>query len=139
MTRGLANRPPFPPFAGHILKAIFSFTLSCFGFPLFGVSFRLAFSHRINAGSQRLASCEVEFAGLTEIHKRILPQRHELFFAIEAIAPTPQLRSSGIDQQKQAITVIYLEWLLARLRSPNCGQSTPFVTSMRNFWVVPHL
>jgi hypothetical protein len=46
----------------------------------------------------------MEFAGLAEIHKTVLAKRHELFFAIEAITPTPQLRSSGIDQKKQAIT-----------------------------------
>ena len=123
VTGRLANRPPIPPFAGYILKAILNFTLSRFGLPLFGVSIRLAFSHRIDASSQRLASCEVEFAGLDKIHKRIFAQRHELFFPTEAITPTPQLRSSGIDQEKQAITVIYLEWLSARLRSSNCGIS----------------
>ena len=32
-------------------------------------------------------------------------------------------RASDLNAWKQAITVIYLEWLLAWLRSPNCGIS----------------
>ena len=59
-------------------------------------------------------SCELQSGvrGLGEIHKRIFAQSHKLFFAIEPIAPAPQLRSSRIDQQKQAIAVIHLEWFL---------------------------
>src|ERR1700722_16230736 len=73
VTRRLANRPPFPPFAGYVLKAVLSLTLACFSFPLFAVSFCLAFGHRINPSSQRFASCEVVFPSFVKSHKRVFP------------------------------------------------------------------
>jgi hypothetical protein len=47
-----------------------------------------------------LASCEMKLSCLNQTYQRVLTQCHELFFAVETIAPAPQLRSSGIDQKK---------------------------------------
>src|SRR3981081_3133606 len=69
VTGRLANRPPIPPFAGYILKAILSFALSAVRMPLFGIGFCLAFGHRINAGSPRLARYEVAFQPFVESPK----------------------------------------------------------------------
>jgi hypothetical protein len=46
----LANRPPGPPLAGHVLKAVLSLALGCLSFFLRCFGFRLAFGHRIDAG-----------------------------------------------------------------------------------------
>jgi hypothetical protein len=54
VTRRLAGRPPFPPFASDILKAVFGVTLSCFGLPLLVLGFSFALRHWVNAASQLL-------------------------------------------------------------------------------------
>jgi hypothetical protein len=48
----LTNRPPCPPFAGHLLQASVSHTLYVFGLLLLCFGFCFAFGHRIGAGSK---------------------------------------------------------------------------------------
>jgi hypothetical protein len=82
-----ANRPPSPPHSRDLLKTRLRFTLTRFNLLLLCLGFGSAFGHRIAAGCQSLASCEVKLPGLVESDKRVLPQCHHLFLAIEAIAP----------------------------------------------------
>src|SRR6185437_9457567 len=115
MTWRLARSPPFPPFAGYILKAVFIFTFSRLVLPVFGFSVGLTLGHWIGASGQLFASGKVALPDLCESHNGILPQCHQLFLTVKTIAPAPQLRSAGIDQQEQAIAVVLLDWFVARL------------------------
>jgi len=89
MARGFTGSPPFPPLAGDFLEAVLGLMLPFFGLTLAGFGFSLALHHGINAIGQLFANCEVTFARLSEIHYRILTQRHQFLFAVGPIAPTP--------------------------------------------------
>jgi hypothetical protein len=80
MALRFAGGPPVPPFAGFLLKAVFSFSLLRFDLSPFGFSFGLPFRHWINARRQDLAGRKVMVAGLGEAHNWILAQRHSFSF-----------------------------------------------------------
>jgi hypothetical protein len=91
MSRRIADSPPLLPSVRHSLKAVFVFTVSHLGFPLFGFGFGLAFGHRVRTSSQYLATGNVTLARLGKTDERIFAKGHHLLFAIEAITPAPQL------------------------------------------------
>jgi hypothetical protein len=51
--------------------------------------------------------------------RSILTKSHQLFFAVGAVAPTPQLRTAWIDEEEETITVVNLEWPCSRLGTAN--------------------